>query len=159
MSKIDLRLLKHFGLSLNTNKKYFLSYDPNGWILIGIYDNLETALKNAYNTTLEEYHEECKNKKYEGCPLEQYVGPNDIFYKGFIQNLSVWELLEHLTEAVIEDSIEYKRINKNSQNPIYLNRWKLMSMHSDFVLSRIHPTMHAYPDFIEEEICRFAKID
>ena len=81
--RIDLRLLKDFGLSLNTKTKYHIVYDQCAYAILGVYDNYETAIRRWYNTSVEQYEEDVRN---------------GMAYKGLVLNLSVWELLEHLTE-------------------------------------------------------------
>ena len=94
--KIDFRLLKNYGLSLNTNKKYFVIYEPFCWTLIGVYDNIEDALDNCwFKSTLDQYYEICanSNSKFD----KNYIGENHEFCKGFFQNIDVWLLLSMLS--------------------------------------------------------------
>ena len=53
---------------------------------MGIYDNLETAVKKGLHQTMEEYRES----------VETYGGDE----KGFVTDLSVWDVLVQLENAV-----------------------------------------------------------
>ena len=130
--KIDLRLIKNYGLNLDTRKKYFMIYDPQCWSLWGVYDNLEDALKFDHSN-LQEY-----NSKLSSEFDANYVGHNWYFSKGFFQNLSVWSVLVMLRENIIEDDNDY------IEDAI------------DYTLSCIHPKMHSYPEYIKER-CEYEK--
>ena len=124
MNKFSLRLIKDFGLSLNTKCKYHIVYDPQSWYMMGVYDDFEKALREGYHDTLEQYYE----KKQRG-----------VSYKGFETNLSVWELLEHLSNFIHE-------LNYDEPEPIDETE---KDFH-DFVLSRIDKSLQAYPDYIRD---------
>ena len=85
MCKINLKILKHLGLSLDTRKRYVIHYDCHTWCVMGIYDNLEEAVQEGLNQTLDEYHES----------VEKYGKE-----KGFATELSVWNVLVQLEDAV-----------------------------------------------------------
>lgn len=140
---LDFRVLRHFGLSLNTNKKYFVVCCPMMWVVEGVYDDLELALKHIH-MSVDEYNEICRD-------TEDMVGHCWDVGKGFFHNLCVWDLLDLLRELITDKYNKdlFKDDNKN----------RLMSAASDYALSRIHPNMHAYPEYIEDEICNFAKFD
>jgi hypothetical protein len=143
---IDFRLLKQFGLSLNTKKKYFISYDPQTWTMMGVYDSLEDIIRDSYpHYTIDDYYKCCRDGVkdcYKEVMDENFVGHNYHFYKGFYQNLNVWELLEmlcgHIKEDICGEGIEDSM---------------------DYTLSSIYPKLHSYPEYIEEKICTFAKLD
>lgn len=132
---IDFRLLKHFGLSLNTKKHYCVQYDPHTWKIVGVYDDLKTALKEGYNTSLEEYKDSNGNA--------------NVYYKGFIQNLSVWELLGHLCGNIQEDAY-MNRFTRTKEKFAFI-----LPPASDYTLSRIHHDIHAFPGHIEGHVCKF----
>lgn len=132
--KIDLQLLKNFGLSLDTKKKYFMIYDPQSWCLMGVYDNLHDALVNC-RCTLQKYNDICSmESKYD----VNYIGHNWTFSKGFYQNLNVWDMLQMLHESILEE-------DDDRENAM------------DYVLSQIHSNMHSYPDYMAER-CSYSKI-
>jgi hypothetical protein len=104
---IDFRLLKNFGLSLNEKKRYFMIYDPQTWSLMYVFDNLKDAC-DIYHMSVEEWESICDKNAASMCPYTQkytrdFVGHNDIFYKGFLQNLPVWDLLEQLRMYILDD--------------------------------------------------------
>ena len=113
--RIDFRLLKYFGISLSSKKRYFIYYDPHTWSIMDIWDDFETALKEGYNTTLGEYRKQvhCKviythHDNSTGIAQfknadEHFVGHNHVFYKGFMQNLDMWQLLNDLTYCIQEN--------------------------------------------------------
>jgi len=109
--KFDLQLFKHFGLSLNSNKKYFIIYEPFNWSLFGVYDNVEDAVNNSlFGSTLNEYYEKCANAGYNKDGIkydEHYIGHNYHFQKGFFQNVNMWQLLEMLCRSIKEDRVRY----------------------------------------------------
>lgn len=118
--KLDLRLLKNFGISLNTKKKYFIIFDPETYIISGVYDNLEDAIINGCNDTVENYlHKSSQNT----CP---------IYRKGFLQNLSIWNVLKLLCKEV-----------KHQEN--YLDD---IEDSKEFIISRIHHKLFDYPDSV-----------
>lgn len=93
---IDLQAIKHFGLVLDARKKYHIAYDPQLWGILQVSDKLEDVL----DCTMEEYNE--------------YIQKYKENYKGLFTNLSVWELLEHLSNAVNDKLSHYtKQQNRN----------------------------------------------
>lgn len=153
---INFQLLKHFGLSLSTKKKYFIIYDPCTWTIMYVYDDLETALVRGYRTTLDKYRDEIRGKSeflYRDssgnnifAPLdENFVGHAYGFYKGFMQNLDVWQLLQHLTDGVVEN-YDWDDIAHDTEPD------DVIPIPSYFVLQGIHKNLQAYPDFIDEKI-------
>lgn len=108
--KIKFQLLQNFGLSLNTNKKYFIVYEPFCWSLTGVYDNIEDAIKVCHNgSTIDQYYEKCANADYDQYGVkydEHYVGHNYPFCKGLFQNINVWQLLNMLGGDIMEDMVD-----------------------------------------------------
>ena len=105
MPRVDLRLLKAYGLSLNTRKRYFIVYCPMTWRMEAVYDDLSEALKH-YGMTVDAWHQE-----------------GGIGMKGFFPHVSVWDLLTHLHNHITADddpseAIEYtvSRISGNLQS-------------------------------------------
>lgn len=138
-SKINLQLLKNFGLSLNTKKKYFVIFEPCTWSICHICDNIEDAIENS-SSTIEEYYEDCKNASCDEHGIkydENYVGHNWHFQKGFVQNLSVWQLLDLLC-----DEIKYDVTHKGIEYSRY------------YVLVGIDSSLHAYPDFVKNSMSK-----
>jgi len=82
--RFDLRLLKEYGLSLNTRKRYFIVYCPMTWTIEAVYDDPADALKH-YRMTVDDWH------------LTKDAG-----IKGFFPNLSVWKLLSHLHNHITD---------------------------------------------------------
>jgi ribosome modulation factor len=143
MTKIDFRLLNKFGISLNIKKKYFLIFDPQMWTINGVYDNLEDAIIEGYNDTVESYLGCCLKTSKEMCPYvnvmnQEYVGENYCYKKGFFQNLSMWDVLRTLCREVKND-----KYCENIEDSM------------EFVLSRIHYKVFDYP---EHAITRWMKI-
>jgi hypothetical protein len=66
-----------------------------------VYEDLDEAIKRV--GTPEDYDRQC-NQQYN----RDYVGHNDHYLKGFVQNLNVWELLEHLCECINENVYKVK---------------------------------------------------
>ena len=133
--KIDFRLLQEFGLSMNAKKTYAMVYDPCTWTLMGVYD--EDA--KSFGTG-----------------------------KGIFEHLSVWDVLDRLGKDIQEeaymslDDVEDLK-NLESRRPIrklpesYQTNKNQVLYQNDYVLSRIHPKLHAYPEHMEI-LCDFVKI-
>ena len=85
-SHIDLSAIKDFGLTLDVRKKYHIVYDPQLWGIMHISNDLEDTIVNGAGETMEEYND--------------YIQKHGENWKGLFTNLSVWELLDHLSEAV-----------------------------------------------------------
>jgi hypothetical protein len=137
MNRIDFRLIQRFGLSLNTKKKYFMIFDPQSWTLNAVYDNLEDACKDVYQT-VEEWEQQCDKNAASSCPYTQkynreFVGHNYTFYKGFFQNLSVWDLLEQLRYHILDEYLWFE----DQQEAI------------EYTMSRIDSKLQSYPDIVE----------
>lgn len=161
-TRVDFRLLKNFGLSLSTKKKYFIRFDPCCWVIMGVWDDLELALKRGYNTTLEEYRTKivgCKeflyqdeNKQNVFADLdENFSGHAYGFYKGFFQNLDVWTLLGLLHDDVLEGmDIPWKiaryGIYEGEEHNGYITG------HGATLLNGIHYNLFSYPYFIDEVV-------
>lgn len=140
----DLRLLKNYGLSLNINKKYFIVYCPMTWTIDAVYDNIHDALEDG-SDTVEDWHKSCNDARDSQCPhnskyTQDFVGDNYIFKKGFFQNLSVWDLLEHLDRHINDDSHPDYRTMSTSEREA--------AKHDaiQYTLSRISGNMQCYPD-------------
>ena len=65
--RFDLRLLKEYGLSLNTRKKYFIVYCPMMWTIQAVYDDLAEALKHYHMTVADWHRGQCGSR----CPHVQ----------------------------------------------------------------------------------------
>lgn len=94
-SSFDLRLIKEFGLSLDTRKRYFVLWAPDVWWITYITDSLEDVIVNGDHSTMEEYYEYRKKYKED--------------FKGLFTNLTVWELLDHLHYAITDDTLHGTR--------------------------------------------------
>jgi hypothetical protein len=184
--QIDFRLFQKFGLSLNEKKRYFMIYDPQTWSLNVVYDNLEDAC-NWYNMTVEEWKQICEENAASTCPYtniynKDYVGHNYIFYKGFFQNMTVWDLLQQLQDHILdpylgfEDKAEavasgnefppatVRRVPEgNSSTTLSLRdngdrlRTDVPSSHKrsiDYTLSRIDSKLQCYPDSVETDYAK-----
>ena len=103
-NNIDFRLIKQYGLSLNDKTKYHISYCCHTWRIRGIYEELDKAIE-CMGGTPEEYDREC-NETYK----RDFIGNNCHYSKGLMQNLNVWELLEQLSDCILED-IEHIKTN------------------------------------------------
>lgn len=141
-SQFDLRLLTNYGLSLNSKKKYFIIYCPMTWSIQGVYDNIYDAL----GLEIEDWYTSCNNAKNSECPYtskytEEFVGENHIYMKGFFQNLSVWKVLEHLTDHINDDD-HYRHVPISEHN---IKRQDAI----EFTLSRISEKMQCYPDDVK----------
>lgn len=126
---IDFRMLQRFGLSLNTKKTYKMVYDPCTWTLLGVYEQNQDESSS----------------------------------KGIFTHLSVWDVLDCLRKVIVEeaymsldDEIDEKRRKLPEVYQTQRDRTKVLYQ-NDFILSRIHPKLHAYPEHMES-ICDFVKI-
>lgn len=140
--QFDLRLLTNYGLSLNTKKKYFIMYCPMTWTIQGVYDNIYDAL----GLETEDWHTSCNAAKNSECPhtskyTEDFVGENYVYMKGFFQNLSVWDVLEHLTNHINDDD-HYRHV------PI-AERAIIQQDTIEYTLSRISGKLQCYPDDVK----------
>jgi len=79
---------------LNTTKKYFMIYEENTWLLQGVYDNVEDACRSCGLTV-----DTWKQSSYS----DDHVGHVPFFRQGFVQNLSVWDVLEQMHNHNAED--------------------------------------------------------
>jgi len=128
------------GLSLDARKRYHMVQCPCTWAILGIYDSLDDALLSATVRCLPEKYDKEFDRTFCGHYYE--------FQKGFSQNLSVWEILEEISEEVKtnvkiftnidhkdrvlcenarQEAMEYINIDKNMQ-PYQKHIYELYSL-------------------------------
>jgi hypothetical protein len=112
-------------------------FDPQIYIISGVYDNLEDAIIDGCNDTVENYLQICIKSSQSTCPYtnimtHEFIGMNDRYQKGFLQNLSIWDVLKLLCKEV-----------KNQEN--YLDD---IEDSKEFVISRIDHKLFDYPERI-----------
>ena len=162
--RIDFRILQQFGLSLNTKKIYKMVYEPCTWTLLGVYE------QEAYTTLLRSEASSTKStvlRPFVPNDLESNQGESSssllVPQKGIFNHLSVWDVLDCLRKVIVEeaymsldDEIDEKRRKLPEVYQTQRDRTKVLYQ-NDFILSRIHPKLHAYPEYMES-ICDFVKI-
>lgn len=82
MVRIDFKLIKNLGLSLNTNKKYYITYDTHTYVYLYIGTSLYEAIEHSLDFTIEEYNN------------------GDELSKGIVTELTVWKLLAIITNDI-----------------------------------------------------------
>lgn len=148
---IDFRLIKKYGLSLNDKKKYHMIYCCHTWTLWGVFDDLNEAIIRT-GRTVEEYEKQC-NRDFEGH--------NDIFYKGFIQNLNVWELLDSLCECIDEnvnramESIKYNGLYEGDNVDEIKEQYRMLESVTDSITSIQNDTKIKNKTYKDESINRY----
>ena len=137
-SRIDLRLLQQFGLSMNTKKMYTMKYDPCTWTLMGVYERRDSEQEGESSSL--------------------------VYNKGVFEHLSVWDVLNRLCNDIQEEAYmsldDFDDMASRPRRKLpesYQKNKKQVLYQNDYVLSRIHPKLHAYPEHMET-ICDFVKI-
>ena len=82
MVRIDLKLINRLGLTLYTNKTYYITYDTHTYVYLYIGTSLYEAIEHSLDFTIEEYNN------------------GDELPKGIVTELTVWDLLSIITNDI-----------------------------------------------------------